>query len=64
MTDTSKAQRKARRAQRRTVIRTGRRVAQTMIRTSRFDDMASFDAMTRRLRNGSERSELIERTWQ
>ena len=54
MTDTSKAARKARRAQRATIIRTGRRVARTMIHTGRFDDMASFDAMTRR----------TERTWQ
>jgi hypothetical protein len=54
MTDTSRAARKARRSQRRTIIRTGRREAVTMIRTGRFDDMASFDAMTRR----------TERTWQ
>jgi hypothetical protein len=54
MTDTSKAQRRARRAQRRTIIRTGRREAVAMIRAGRFDEMVSGDAMVRR----------TERTWQ
>jgi hypothetical protein len=64
MTDTSKAARKARAAQRRTIIRTGRRTARHMLATGRHDEMASYDAMVRRIRHGDERSESIERTWQ
>jgi hypothetical protein len=54
MTNTSKAARKARRAQRRNIVRTSRREARRLLLAGAFDTMASFDAMVRR----------TERTWQ